>query len=55
MQYPILAAFINTKNIRSYEAATKKIGLKVIDSLEYNCNEYYLLTRTHSEKNIDDE
>ncbi len=42
-KYPILITFINKTNKRSYEAHTKKLGLKVIDEFEYNNQEYYKL------------
>ena len=42
-RYPILITFINYINTRSYAAHTKKIGLEVIKSFEFNNNKYYEL------------
>lgn len=42
-RYPILITFINHINDRSYYAHTKKLGLDVIKSFEFNNNTYYEL------------
>lgn len=42
-KYPILITFINKINPRSYEAHTRKLGLKVINEFEFNNNNYYEL------------
>ncbi|MEK5259996.1 GNAT family acetyltransferase [Paenibacillus sp. FSL L8-0663] len=42
-KYPILITFINHINHRSYAAHTKKLGLDVIKSFDYNNNTYYEL------------
>jgi len=42
-RYPILITFINHINPRSYNAHTKKLGLDVIKSFEFNNNTYYEL------------
>jgi len=42
-RYPILITFINHINKRSYYAHTKKLGLDVIKSFEFNNNTYYEL------------
>jgi hypothetical protein len=42
-RYPILITFINHINPRSYYAHTKKLGLDVIKSFEFNNNSYYEL------------
>lgn len=42
-KYPILVTFINKINPRSYEAHTRKLGLKVIKEFSYNSNNYYEL------------
>ena len=42
-RYPILVTFINKINPRSYEAHTRKLGLKVIKEFSYNGNNYYEL------------
>jgi hypothetical protein len=39
--YPIGVTFINKINIRSYEAHTKKLKMKVIDEFTFNQNNYY--------------
>jgi len=41
--YPIMVTFINKINPRSYEAHTRKTGLQVIKSFEFNNNHYYKL------------
>lgn len=43
IRYPILITFINHINPRSYYAHTKKLGLDVIKSFEFNNNTYYEL------------
>jgi len=42
-RYPILITFINRINPRSYYAHTKKLGLEVIKTFEFNNNQYYEL------------
>ncbi|MGI6553031.1 MAG: GNAT family acetyltransferase [Bacillota bacterium] len=42
-RYPILITFINQINSRSYYAHTKKLGLDLIKSFEFNNNHYYML------------
>lgn len=42
-RYPILITFINQINPRSFRAHTKKLGLDVIKTFEFNNNSYYEL------------
>jgi hypothetical protein len=42
-RHPILITFINQINHRSYSAHTKKLGLDVIKTFEFNNNQYYEL------------
>lgn len=42
-KYPIMVTFINKTNPRSYEAHTRKLGLKVIQEFDFNSNSYYEL------------
>ena len=49
-RYPILITFINQINHRSYIAHTKKLGLDVIKSFEFNNNQYYELGYDTSKK-----
>ncbi|MDF2674380.1 MAG: Acetyltransferase, family [Clostridiales bacterium] len=42
-KYPILITFINQINHRSYKAHTKRLGLDVIKTFEFNSNQYYEL------------
>ena len=42
-KYPILVTFVNKTNPRSYEAHTRKLGLKIIQEFEFNNNYYYEL------------
>ncbi len=42
-RYPILITFINKINPRSYIAHTKKLGLDIIKTFEFNNNTYYNL------------
>ncbi len=42
-RYPILITFINQINNRSYEAHTRKLGLDVIKTFDFNNNHYYEL------------
>lgn len=42
-KHPILITFINHINSRSYNAHTKKLGLDIIKSFEFNNNSYYEL------------
>lgn len=49
-KYPILITFINHINPRSYHAHTKKLGLDVIKSFEFNNNQYYELGYDTSKK-----
>lgn len=39
-KYPILITFINHINHKSYAAHTKKLGLDVIKSFDFNNNTY---------------
>ncbi|WP_372999081.1 GNAT family acetyltransferase [Lutispora sp.] len=49
-KYSILITFINQINHRSYVAHTKKLGLDVIKSFEFNNNKYYELGYDTSKK-----
>jgi hypothetical protein len=49
-RYPILITFINQINKRSYKAHTKKLGLDVIKTFEFNNNQYYELGYDTSKK-----
>ncbi len=49
-RYPILITFINQINPRSYKAHTKKLGLDVIKTFEFNNNQYYELGCDASKK-----
>lgn len=49
-RYPILVTFINKINPRSYEAHTRKLGLRVIKEFSYNNNNYYELVYDTSKK-----
>lgn len=49
-RYPILITFINQINHRSYNAHTKKLGLDIIKSFEFNGNQYYELGYDTSKK-----
>ncbi len=49
-RYPILITFINQINPRSYNAHTKKLGLEVIKTFEFNNNQYYELGYDTSKK-----
>ena len=40
-KYPILITFVNKVNTRSYEAHTRKLGLDVIQTFEFNQNHYH--------------
>jgi len=40
-RYPVGTTFINKINSRSYEAHTRKLGLRVIDEFEFNGNQYW--------------
>ena len=42
-RYPIMITFINQINPRSYRAHTKKLGLDLIKTFEFNNNQYYEL------------
>lgn len=42
-RYPIMVTFINKTNMRSFEAHTKKTRLEVINTFEFNNNQYYKL------------
>ncbi len=44
-RFPILVTFVNKNNIRSYQAHTRKLGLKVIQEFEFNGNQYYEMAR----------
>lgn len=43
LAYPVAVTFINQKNERSFAAHTKKLGLQVIDTFQFNDNQYYRL------------
>lgn len=43
VRYPIMITFINKINPRSFEAHTRKVNLDVINSFEFNNNQYYKL------------
>ncbi|GAA0717800.1 hypothetical protein GCM10008905_03750 [Clostridium malenominatum] len=49
-RYPILITFINQINPRSYNAHTKKLGLDVIKTFQFNNNQYYELGYDTSKK-----
>jgi len=49
-KYPILVTFINKTNPRSFEAHTRKLGLKVINEFEFNNNNYFELAYDTSKK-----
>lgn len=49
-RYPILITFINQINNRSYEAHTRKLGLDVIKTFDFNNNHYYELGYDMSKK-----
>ena len=49
-RYPILITFVNQINPRSYYAHTKKLGLEVIKTFEFNNNQYYELGYDTSKK-----
>ena len=49
-RYPILVTFVNKNNPRSYEAHTRKLGLKVIQEFKFNNNHYYELVYDTSKK-----
>lgn len=49
-KYPILVTFINKANPRSYEAHTRKLGLKVINEFEFDNNNYFELAYDTSKK-----
>ena len=49
-RYPILITFINKINPRSYNAHTKKVGLEVIKTFQFNNNNYYELGYDTSKK-----
>lgn len=51
-RYPILITFINKINSRSYNAHTKKLGLEVIKTFEFNNNQYYKLGYDTSKKTL---
>ena len=42
-EFKVGITFINQINRRSYEAHTKKLGMKVIDKFHFNNNNYYTL------------
>lgn len=42
-RYPIMVTFINQINPRSYAAHTRKLGMDLIKSFEFNNNQYYEL------------
>jgi hypothetical protein len=49
-RYPILITFINQINHRSYQAHTRKLGLEVIKTFDFNNNHYYELGYDMSKK-----
>lgn len=49
-KYPILITFINQINHRSYKAHTKKLGLDIIKTFEFNNNQYFELGYDTSKK-----
>ncbi len=49
-RFPILITFINQINPRSYRAHTEKLGLDVIQTFEFNNNQYYELGYDTSKK-----
>lgn len=49
-KFPILITFINQINNRSFHAHTKKLGLEVIKSFDFNNNHYYELGYDTSKK-----
>lgn len=49
-RYPIMITFINQINTRSYIAHTKKLGLDLIKTFEFNNNQYYELGYDMSKK-----
>ncbi|MDR7856802.1 GNAT family acetyltransferase [Tissierella sp.] len=49
-RYPIMITFINQINPRSYHSHTKKLGLDLIKTFEFNNNQYYELGYDMSKK-----
>lgn len=49
-RYPIMITFINQINPRSYYSHTKKLGLDLIKTFEFNNNQYYELGYDMSKK-----
>ena len=49
-RYPILVTFINKRNLRSYEAHTRKLGLEIIKEFSFNNNNYYELVYDTSKR-----
>lgn len=49
-RYPILITFINKINPRSINAHTKKLGLEIIKTFDFNNNQYYELGYDTSKK-----
>ncbi|NLA90910.1 MAG: GNAT family acetyltransferase [Synergistaceae bacterium] len=42
-RFPVMVTFINQINPRSYEAHTRKLGMELIKTFEFNNNQYYEL------------
>ncbi len=42
-RYPIMVTFINQINPRSYKAHTQKVNMTVVDTFQFNNNDYYIL------------
>ena len=40
-RFEYLITFVNKKNLRSFEAHKRKLGLRVVQEFEYNSNEYF--------------
>lgn len=42
-RYPVMVTFINRINPRSYDAHTRKVGMELIKTFDFNGNHYYEL------------
>ncbi|MDD4611861.1 MAG: GNAT family acetyltransferase, partial [Synergistaceae bacterium] len=42
-RYPVMITFINRINPRSYDAHTRKVGMDLIKTFDFNDNHYYEL------------
>ena len=51
-RYKILVTFVNKINPRSYEAHTRKLGLKIIQEFKFNNNQYYEMVYDTSKRVI---